>query len=310
MSIFRQPPSTFAPVQNVPVGPNYVIGPGDEIRIGVWGSIDGQWTVTVDRDGTIFLPKVGTVGLAGLTFEQLRSTLLKEFTKYYNDFEMTVSMGQLRTILVYVVGNVKKPGAYSVSSLSTLMNALLEAGGIDKNGTMRDIQLKREGKTVGHFDLYEVLLKGNKRQDVRLMPGDVIFIPPVGPLVGIAGQVNQPAIYELSRPIRLTDLIKMAGGLKGLAFKGRFQLQRVMDHRFVNVLEGDLLDIQNDPHKNILLQDGDLLKIYGVAEQKSMMNLAGAVLMPGEYGVAPGMHNHQGGCGKGWRVAALCLRAG
>ena len=287
--LFMQPPSTFVPLENIPVEPTYVIGPGDEIRISVWGNIDGQWTVRVDRNGEISLPRVGTVGVAGLTFEQLKSTLLKEFKKYFTDFEMNISMGQLRAILVYVVGNARKPGAYSVSSMSTLLNALFESGGPDKNGTMRDIQLKRGGKTIVHFDLYNMLLKGDKTRDVRLMPGDVIFIPGVGALVGIAGEVQQPAIYELTGPSRLLDLIRMAGGLKSLAFKGRFQVQRIMDHKFINLVEGDLVDLQKYPDKNIALQDGDLVKIYPVAEMKYTVNLAGAVLIPGEYGVAPGV---------------------
>ena len=238
--LFRQPPSSFAPLQNIPVESTYVVGPGDEIRISVWGSFEGQWTVRVDRNGEISLPRIGTIGVTGLTFEQLKSSLLNEFKKYFTDFEMNISMGQLRSILVYVVGNARKPGAYSLSSMSTLMNALFECGGPDKNGSMRDIQLKRGGKTIVHFDLYDMLLKGDKTRDMRLMPGDVIFIPTVGPLVGIAGQVNQPAIYELSRTTSLSDLIKMAGGLKSMAFKGRFQIQRVIDHKFINVVEGDL----------------------------------------------------------------------
>ena len=287
--LFRQPPATFAPLQNVPVGPDYVIGPGDEIRIAIWGSLDAQLSVTVDRDGTITLPKVGTLGVTGLTFQQLKTSLQKEISKHYTDFQMNVSMGQLRSITVYVVGNAKKPGAYSLAAMSTLLNALFESGGPDKSGSMRDVQLKRAGKTIIHFDLYGMLLKGDKTHDVRLMPGDVIFIPKIGPLVGIAGSVKQPAIYELAKTTRLTELITMAGGLKGLAFKGRFQVQRVMDHQYINVVEGDLLDMQQTSDKNLTLQDGDLVKIYAVAEVKNTVNLTGAVLMPGEYGVAPGV---------------------
>jgi protein involved in polysaccharide export with SLBB domain len=287
--IFRRPPSTFAPVDRIPVGPDYVIGPGDEIRIAVWGFIDGQWSPVVDRNGNISLPQIGILGVNGLTFDQLRVALRKEFEKHYTNFEMNVTMGQLRTITVFVLGNAKNPGAYTVSSLSTLFNALLESGGPTKSGTMRDIQLKRAGKTILHFDCYDFLLKGNKTQDFRLMPEDVIFIPNSGPLVGIAGNVKRPAIYEISKPSRILDIIDLAGGLKSLAFTGRFQLQRVIDHRYIRFLEGDLIDIRARHDKNISLQDGDLLKIYAVAELKNLISLTGAVLMPGDYAVEPGV---------------------
>ena len=287
--IFRQPPSTFAPVERVPVGPDYVLGPGDEIRINVWGRIEGQWNVVVDRDGTINLPKVGTIGVTGLTFKELREMLRREFSKYFTGFEMNVSMGALRTIRVYVVGNAEKPGAYTISSLSTLINALFEAGGPSKTGTMRDIQVKRNGKTIVHFDMYDFLLKGDKTKDVRLMPGDVIFIPPVGPLVGIAGNVRNPAIYELKGESRLLDLISMAGGLTSIAFRGRVQVQRIEDHQFRTIFEGDLIEIEKNLGKNFALRDGDLVKVFPVMETKNTITITGAIATPGEYGVTPGV---------------------
>jgi len=214
--LFAKPPSTFAPSGKVPVGPNYVIGPGDEIRVIVWGKVEGKWNLVVDRDGNIALPKVGILGITGLTFKELKSLLSKEFSRYYTGFEMNVSLGTLRTMQVYVVGNAKRPGAYTISSLSTLVNALFAAGGPAKMGTMRDIQVKRNGKTITHFDVYDFLLKGDKTKDIRLMPEDVIFIPHIKSIVGIAGNVKQPAIYELSGDTRITDIIKMAGGGNGL----------------------------------------------------------------------------------------------
>ena len=196
--LFKQPPSTFAPVDKVPVGPEYVIGPGDEIRVTVWGKIDGQWSLVVDRDGNITIPKIGVLGVTGLTFKELKELLHMEFSKYYKGFEMNVSMGALRTIRVYVVGYAQRPGAYTVSSLSTLVNALFEAGGPSKIGTMRRIEVKRNGRKVVEFEMYDLHLKGDKTKDIRLMPEDVIFIPPAGPLVGIGGSVKNPAIYELN----------------------------------------------------------------------------------------------------------------
>lgn len=287
--LFRRPPSTFAPVEKVPVGPDYVIGPGDEIRITIWGKVEGQWNVTVDRDGNISLPKVGILGVTGLTFKELKELLHNEFSKYYTGFEMNVSMGALRTIRVYVVGNAERPGSYTVSALSTLINALFEAGGPSKKGTMRDIQLKRNGKTIVHFDMYDFLLKGDKTNDVRLMPEDVIFIPPVGSLVGIAGNVKKPAIYELKGETTLLDLIHMAGGLTSVAFKGRVQVQRIYDHQFKTIFEGDLIDIEKNLEKNLALMDGDLVKIFSVIETKNTIIITGAVASPGEYGIVPGV---------------------
>ncbi len=284
--LFTRAPSSFAPVEDIPVGPEYVVGPGDEIRVSVWGKIEGQWTVVVDRDGNISLPKVGTLGVSGLKFRELRMLLRKQFSKYFTGFEMSVSLGSLRTIRVYIVGNAKYPGSYTVSSLSTLVNALFEAGGPDKKGTMRAIKLVRGGKTMVTFDMYDFLLKGDKSRDIRLMPDDVIFIPPVGPLVAIAGSVNNPAIYELKGETTVSALIEMAGGLSGVAFKGRVQIERIQDNTRQVVFESDLDEIRS---KDITLQSGDVVKIFQVVKDERVIRLAGAVQREGDYGFSPGM---------------------
>jgi protein involved in polysaccharide export with SLBB domain len=287
--LFRNVPAAFTPSADVPVGPDYVIGPGDEIRLTIWGKIEGNWNVEVDRDGNISLPKVGVLGVTGLTFSELRSLLRKELSKYYTGFEMNVSMGSLRTIRIYVVGNTNNPGAYTVSSLSTLVNALIQTGGPAKTGSMRDIQVKRNGETVVRFDMYDFLLSGDKTNDVRLMPEDVIFIPPVGPLAGIAGNVKNPAIYELKGETRLLDIIRMGSGLASSAFRGRVQVLRVADHEVRTLFEGDLVDLEETPDKNFLITDGDLIKIFPVAESSRTVRLAGAVGNEGEYAIEPGV---------------------
>lgn len=284
--LFSAPLSSFAPVEEVPVGPDYVVGPGDEIRMTIWGSIEGQWTSVVDRSGMINLPKIGTIGVTGLTFDQLKQTLHKEVSKYYTGFEMNVSMGSLRTMRIYVVGNAHKPGAYTVSSLSTLISALFASGGPAKTGTMRDIRVERGGKTVADFDLYDLLLKGDKARDIRLMPEDVVFIPPVGPLVGISGSVNIPAIYEIKDEKSLSDLITMAGGLSAVAFKGRVQMERIMDGRSQVILDADLASILNS---TLTIQTGDLFKVFQVVQDRKVVRLTGAVNRPGEYGLNSGM---------------------
>lgn len=287
--LFKDASPAFVPSANVPVGPDYVVGPGDELKITVWGKIEGGWHVTIDRDGNISLPKVGVLGVTGLTFNQLRDILYKEFSKYYTGFEMNVSMGALRSMRVYVVGNAQNPGAYTVSALSTIVNALLQSGGPSKTGTMRDIQLKRNGQTIGHFDLYDFLLKGDKSKDARLLPEDVIFIPSVGPLAGIAGNVRNPAIYEMTGETRLLDIIHMAGGLTSVAFRGRVQVARITDHQFRTIFEGDLVNLENNAEKNFVLQDGDLIKVFSVIETKNTVTLSGAVTNAGEYGITPGV---------------------
>lgn len=287
--LFTRQPSTFAPTQYVPVAPDYVVGPGDTIKIDVWGRFEGNWNIVVSNDGNISLPKIGVFGVTGLSFRELKDLLYAKYSKYYSGFEMNVSMGPLRTIQVYVVGNAQRPGAYTISSLSTIINALFEGGGPSKTGSMRAIQVKRNGKTVVSFDLYDFLLQGDKTKDVRLMPEDVIFIPPVGPLVGITGTVKTPAIYEMKGETRLLDLIKMAGGLTGNAFTGRVQMQRVEDHHSRVVFEGNLIDIENNPAKNFVLQDGDLAKIFTVVDTATTVTISGAVAHPGEYGVNPGV---------------------
>jgi protein involved in polysaccharide export with SLBB domain len=287
--LFAKPPSTFAPTMSVPVGPDYVVGPGDAIKIDVWGKFEGSWSVVVNNDGNISLPKVGVFGVTGLSFQELKQLLQKNLAKYYTGFDMNVSMGPLRTMQVYVVGNAQRPGAYTISSLSTIINALFESGGPSKTGSMRSIQVKRNGRVAVTFDLYDFLLQGDKSKDLRLMPEDVIFIPSSGPLVAVAGMVKTPAIFELKGETRLLDLLRMAGGLMGNAFTGRVQMQRIQDHHSRILFEGDLLDIEQNPDKNFILQDGDLAKIFTVAETALTVTIAGAVAHPGDYGIRTGV---------------------
>jgi protein involved in polysaccharide export with SLBB domain len=195
-SFFYQAPASFLPVQTVPVGPDYIIGPGDTVRIVVWGSVQGEYTLTVGRSGQLDIPKVGVVHVSSLTFRQLREALDREFSRQYNNFQMNVTLDNLRTMTVYVVGQARFPGSYAISSLSTLISALFAAGGPSKSGSLRNIELRRGGKIVSHFDLYDFLLRGDKSKDLRLQPEDVIFIPPIGPLVAIGTPKSFKEIEE------------------------------------------------------------------------------------------------------------------
>jgi polysaccharide biosynthesis/export protein len=283
-SLFARSAAAFAPSGSVPVGPDYVIGPGDEIRINVWGKIEGVWSPVVDINGNISLPKIGVVGVTGLTFKQLQDFLKKELSQYYSGFEMNVSMGALRTIRIYLVGNVRVPGAYTISSLSTLINGLFETRGPSRTGTMRDIQVKRNGKTILHFDMYDFLLSGDKTNDIRLMPEDIIYIPPIGDHVAIAGSVKNPAIYEMKGDMTALDLIKMAGGFNELVFNARLQVSRIVDNARTIVFESDV------PHAGeIKLQGGDIVNTYTVLSGKEIVKIAGAVANAGAYGFSEGM---------------------
>ncbi len=184
-SFFYKPPETFLPVQSVPVGADYVIGPGDSIKLLIWGSVQGEYNLTVDNNGQIAIPKIGAVHVSGLSYKQLREVMDREFARQFNNFQMNVTLDNLRTIPVYVVGQARFPGSYAVSSLSTLISALFAAGGPSKSGSMRDIQVRRGKQVIVHFDMYDFLIRGDKSNDIRLQSQDVIFIPPIGPLAAI-----------------------------------------------------------------------------------------------------------------------------
>ncbi|MGH8745904.1 MAG: polysaccharide biosynthesis/export family protein, partial [Burkholderiales bacterium] len=174
-NLFQGSPSTFAPVQNVPVTPDYVIGPGDELLIRAWGQIDIDYRAVVDRNGMINLPRVGSIAVAGIAYKDITRFVKTAVSRNFRNFDLLVTMGQLRSIQVFVVGYAKSPGAYTVSSLSTLVNAVFAAGGPSSAGSMRNIQLKRDGKVVTDLDLYDLLLAGDTSRDAKLLPGDVIY---------------------------------------------------------------------------------------------------------------------------------------
>ena len=288
--LFRTSPSTFAPVKQVPVGPDYLLGPGDEFRISIWGKIDADYTARIDREGQIKLPQIGMISLAGLIFSEAQATILQEFGRYYKQEEVKVniSMARLRSIRVFVVGQARRPGSYTISSLSTLIHALFAAGGPNKNGTLRDIQVKRNGQTIVHFDLYDFLLQGDKSQDLRLQSEDVIFIPTVGVLAGIAGNVRVPAIYELKRETTLKNLIAMAGGILAIGYLQQIQIERVVENNAKVVLD---VDLENFPAQGqVRLQDGDLVKVFSVIQSvTNSVKITGNVQRPGTYQWKDGM---------------------
>ncbi len=284
-------PSTFAPVDRVPVTSDYVIGPGDEILIRAWGQIDLDARLVVDRGGEVFLTKVGGLTVAGLKYEQLPEYFRTAIGRVFRNFDLTVSLGQLRSIQVFVVGQARRPGSYTVSSLSTLVNALFASGGPSGAGSMRHIQLKRNNQVVTEFDFYDLLLHGDKSKDARLLPGDVIYIPAATALVAIAGSVNVPAIYEVRDGTTLREAIATAGGLATTADGEKALVERIENHGARRVEEFALAGRGGDRGGGGAsvgegwerpLHDGDLVRIFSLSPQfQNAVMLRGNVRRPG-----------------------------
>jgi len=283
--LFRTVPSTFSPVDNIPVTPEYVIGPGDELRLQVWGQVNQSNSYTVDRTGNIYLPSVGPIHVAGVPFAQLSNFLKSQLSRVYRNFDLNVNMGELRSIQVFVVGQVRQPGSYTIGSLSTLLNALFASGGPLPQGSLRDIQVRRGDKTVTHFDLYDLLLRGDKSKDVRLESGDVIFIPEVGSQAAVLGSVNTPGIYELHGEKSFEQVIALAGGRTNLAAGTNVRVERISGHKERSVVDVDLAS-----EKDIPLQDGDIITVSPIVDRfKDAVTLRGNVANPGRYSWFQGM---------------------
>jgi protein involved in polysaccharide export with SLBB domain len=279
-NLFDESPTTFAPVDRVPVPANYVIGPGDELLVRIWGKVELEARVTVDRKGQIFLPKVGTLTVASLRYEQLESFMRTAVAKLYKDFEINVSIGQLRSIQIFVLGSARQPGVYTVSSLSTLVNALFASGGPSATGSMRHIQLRRANQLLTELDLYNLLRRGDKSNDVQLLSGDVVFIPGVGPQVAVLGSVKEAGIYELKDGGTVQSALRDVGGLSNLASADRALLERVENHRRRQVDEFAL----DDAGMQRQLRDGDILRIFPISPQfENAVTLRGSVSQPGRY---------------------------
>jgi protein involved in polysaccharide export with SLBB domain len=289
---FLSKPSSFAPVADVPVGPDYVIGPGDSFTITLWGRVEALYAVEVDRNGEVSIPKVGVVKVWGLTFSQLQKFLMGEISKYYKEFQMNVTMNRLRTIQVFVVGEASSPGSYVLSSLATVYHALIAAGGPSKTGTMREVQLLRNGKVVESIDLYDFFLRGDRSKDVRLQSGDTVFIPVIGPAVAISGSVKKPAIYELKGPVLLKDFVEMAGGVTFQGYLQRVQVERVEAHQKKVATDFNLSPEGKDqpPPYATLLRDGDFVKVFPIYDQaENIVFLGGHIKRPGSLELKPGM---------------------
>jgi len=235
--LFGDVPSTFAPSDVAQVNGEYLIGSGDELQIRGWGMVDIDITAKVDRSGAVYLPHVGAVKVAGVKYADLQGHLKKAVSRIYTNFELTASLSQVRTVQVYVVGHAVRPGTYTLSAMSTLLNALFTSGGPDQGGSMRNIQVKRGAATVTSFDLYDMLVSGDKSRDIALTDGDVIYIPEAGPLVALTGNVRNPAIFELKGPSSVADVVSWAGGFDAAAESRKVFIEKNIDNSYQTVAE-------------------------------------------------------------------------
>ncbi|HET8636210.1 MAG TPA: SLBB domain-containing protein [Acidobacteriaceae bacterium] len=286
-NLFQNAPSTFAPVDEAPVPPDYVIGPGDELRIRIWGQVNFNANVRVDRTGNIYLPQVGQVHVAGLPYQALSEHLHAAVGRVFRNFDLTADIGQIRAVQVYVVGQAQRPGTYTISSLSTLVDALFASGGPSVDGSMRHIYLKRGGKTVADFDLYDLLVHGDKSHDTTLQSGDVIFIPPVGPQVALTGSVRQPGIYELrDHETSIEQLLQYAGGASATASDARISIERIAEHRDRTAMEVAF----DQKGLATTLQQGDVLRVFSILPMyQKTVTLRGNTANPGRFAWHKGM---------------------
>lgn len=285
-NVFSSSTTTFAPVTEIPIPPEYVLGPGDELKIQYYGSRSDTLSLTVDRNGVVNLPEIGEMGLAGMTFNAAKAVLAEQISKRLTGVTSSINMGRLRSIRIFVLGDVRSPGSYLVSGLSTLTHALFVSGGASKNGSLRHVQLKRQGKKIAEIDLYDFFLKGDGRNDRQLLPGDVVFVPPIGQVVAVSGEVARPGIYELQREKNINEIIVLAGGVIHTADKARVEIDRLEKSGSRKTVNFDL-DAAN---QSAFIQNGDVVQIHSLPAVKDQyVVLSGAVKRPAQYGYKPNM---------------------
>lgn len=277
--LFAGVPTTYTPVSNIPVPSNYIVGPGDTVKVQLFGKENNSYELTVERDGTIQFPQLGPINVAGLSYTELKQSLNQRISEQYIGVQSNVSLGELRSIQIFVLGESFKPGAYTVSSLSTVMNALYVSGGLTDIGSLRNIQLKRNGKVISTVDLYDLLLKGDTSNDQRLQSGDVIFIPSVKKMASVAGEVVRPATYELKGEKTVNELIDLAGGLLPNAYKSDARIERVSKSSQQTVVD---LNLNTNSGLTTKIKSGDLLKVFNAVErEENVIELIGHVYRPG-----------------------------
>jgi len=284
--LFADQRTLFGPVANAPAPADLLLSAGDELRIRIWGQVNFSASLRISREGEIYLPKVGTVHVAGLTIGAAQDHLREAMTRIYRNFELTMDLGEIHSIQIYVTGMVRQPGEYTVSALNTLVDAVFACGGPSLSGSMRHVQLKRNGQILTDFDIYELLIKGDKTGDRQLQPGDVLYIPAAGPQVAIFGSVRRPAIYELRGDQSLADLLEAAGGRTAIAAGSSIAIDRIVDHAERHAFA--VPDTAEGLAAKIV--DGDIVHVDPIASSyRETVTLRGSVANPGHFRWHEGM---------------------
>lgn len=279
--IFQYGAEAFTPAGDIPIPANYILGPGDAIVIQLYGKDNATHSLSLDREGQIQFPSIGPIPLAGLSYEGMQTKIAEVVSQQMIGVKSSVTMGALRTIRIFVLGEAQIPGSYVVGSLSTMTNAIFSSGGITKIGSLRNVQLKRQGKVVTTFDLYDLLLNGDTSKDSRLLPGDVIFIPPIGKTVGLSGQVKRPAIYELKNEKTVEHVIKLSGGLLPTAYVPASRIERITDSGEKTLVN---LDVSSTRGRNFKVKDADVIQIFSTLDtMRDIVKLDGHVKRPGGF---------------------------
>jgi len=296
--IFKNIPAAFEPSSIGPIDPGYLLGADDIIRLSVWGQAEFQYELSVDREGRIFIPNVGQLSVTGIPLRNLEEKLKKQLSKYYSGLStepptvfLDVTIAKLRPIRVFVMGEIARPGGYTINSFATVFNALYSVGGPTIRGSLRNVKVLRENKVIAVVDLYDYLLRGDKSNDVRLQNNDVIFVPIRGKTIAIYGEVKRASIYELQENEHLEALVQFAGGLKSTAYISKAQIDRIIpfserksseeDRIIVDI---DLSSIVNKTGKTIYLYDADEVHVFSVlSEKRNYVTIEGSVWRPGKY---------------------------
>jgi protein involved in polysaccharide export with SLBB domain len=296
LDVFRRPPQNSGIPIDLPAGPEYVLGPGDGLTIDFWGGVSQRLFRTVDREGRLSLPEAGPLLVSGRTLGEVQEAVQRVLRTQYRDVSADISLGRLRTVRVYVVGEVASPGAYDISSLSTPLNALFAAGGVTSRGSMRLLRHVRGQQLVEDVDVYDLLLRGIRGDLKNLENGDTLLVPPVGPLVTVDGMVRRPAVYELHGETNLAKVLDVAGGVLPAAALRHIEVQRLEAHEKRTMLDINL-DNTSDPQavrrqlSEFAVRDGDEIHIFPIAPYNTdEVYLQGHVLRPGRYAYTPGMH--------------------
>lgn len=285
--LFERDPSTFSPVTNVPVPTDYVLGAGDQLLLQLYGNQNRNVPLVVDRDGRVSFPELGPIAVAGQRFSVVKDELERRVARQMIGVKASVSMGETRSIRVFVLGEAQVPGSYTISGLGTITSALYAAGGIKRIGSLRDVQLKRGGAVVRHLDLYDLLIKGDTTDDTKLLPGDAVFIPPIGDTASVEGEVNRPAIYEIRPGTTVSELVRLADGLTPDADKSQGQLTRIDEHGNRRVVA---VNLSTSASGEQALRNGDLLRITRlIPTLDAGVRIQGYVFTPGAVAWHQGM---------------------